>query len=317
MVDDTCVVKKFIRVVPPCFTQVVVSIEMFCDLKKMTVEELVGHLRAAEDQLDDKVEQIVDKTGHLLLTEEDWLEKHKHRFQAGSKEGGGGAGGSHSKGKTVARSDGGGSGAIKLTSKGTPRRKGHYRNCGIYGHWVRDFCLLAQSDDESWRWHARFGHLNFRALHDLGAKNMVEGMPTVKRVEKVCDGCALGKQHRTPFPQVSSYRTKKGLELVHADLCGHITPKTLGGSSYFLLVVDDHNRYMWVEMLKTKDQALDCFKKIKLRAEMESGGKLKALRTYRGGEFTSNPFSIFYSEGGIKHYTTTPYSPQQNGVVEC
>jgi hypothetical protein len=25
---------------------------------------------------------------------------------------------------------------------------------------------------------------------------------------------------------------------------------------------------------------------------------------------------VFYSQGGIKHYTTTPYSPQQNGVVE-
>jgi len=46
------------------------------------------------------------------------------------------------------------------------------------------------------------------------------------------------------------------------------------------------------------------------------GGKLKALRTDRGGEFISNMFSIFCDESGIKHYTTTPYSPQQNGVVE-
>jgi len=177
-------------------------------------------------------------------------------------------------------------------------------------------CLLAQCDSESWLWHARFGHLNFRALNDLSAKQMVEGLPTVTRVEKVCDGCVLGKQHRTPFPKVSSYRAEKCLELVHADLCGHITPKTVGGASYFLLVVDDHSRYMWVEMLKSKDQALECFKKIKLRAEMESDGKLKALRTDRGGEFVSNMFSVFCSEGGIKHFTTTPYSPQQNGVVE-
>ena len=141
-------------------------------------------------------------------------------------------------------------------------------------------------------------------------------MPIVKRIEQVCDGCVLGKQHRKPFPQASSFRAEKGLELVHADLCGHITPKTLGGAAYFLLVVDDCGRYMWVEMLKTKDQALDCFKKIKLIADVESGEKLKALRTDRGVEFTSNLFSVFCSDGGIKHYTTTPYSPQQNGVVE-
>jgi len=114
-------------------------------------------------------------------------------------------------------------------------------------------CLHAQTEDASWRWHARFGHLNFRALSNLKTKNMVGGLPTVTRVEKVCDGCVLGKQHRAPFPKVSSFRAEKCLELVHVDLCGHITPKSFGGASFFLLVVDDHSRYMWVELLKSKD----------------------------------------------------------------
>jgi hypothetical protein len=141
-------------------------------------------------------------------------------------------------------------------------------------------------------------------------------MSGVRRIEKNCDGCVLGKQHRKPFPQMSSFKAEKGLDLVHADLCGQITPRSIGGASYFLLVVDDHSRYMWIEMLKSKDQALDSFKKIVARAKNESGGKLKALRTDRGGEFNSNLFSVFCSEGGVKHYTTTPYTPQQNGVVE-
>jgi hypothetical protein len=67
----------------------------------------------------------------------------------------------------------------------------------------------------------------------LGAKSMVVGMPCVKEVEKVCDGCVLGKQHRKPFPQVSNFRAEKGLELVHADLCGKITPESIGGSFLF------------------------------------------------------------------------------------
>lgn len=60
--------------------KVVVSIEMFCDLKVLTVEELVGRLRAAEDRMEEKVGHIVNKAGRLLLAEEDWLAKHKHRF---------------------------------------------------------------------------------------------------------------------------------------------------------------------------------------------------------------------------------------------
>ena len=47
-VEETKIVKKFLRVAPARFTQVVVSIEMFCDLKTMKLEELVGKLRAAE-----------------------------------------------------------------------------------------------------------------------------------------------------------------------------------------------------------------------------------------------------------------------------
>ena len=55
-IDDVKVVKKFLRVAPARFTSVIVSIEMFCDLKKLTVEELIGRLRAAEERLEEKVE---------------------------------------------------------------------------------------------------------------------------------------------------------------------------------------------------------------------------------------------------------------------
>jgi hypothetical protein len=66
--------------------------------------------------------------------------------------------------------------------------------------------LMSKMEDTSWLWHARYGHLNFKALHELGARGLVEGMPVVKPVKQVCDGCALGKQHRTSFPRVSVYR---------------------------------------------------------------------------------------------------------------
>jgi transposase InsO family protein len=72
---------------------------------------------------------------------------------------------------------------------------------------------------------------------------------------------------------------------------------------------------MWIELLITKDEAL-FYNKIKERAEVDQEGRLKSLRTNRGGEFNSSQFSIFCSDQGIMHYTTTPYSPQQNGVVE-
>nr|GEX13210.1 zinc finger, CCHC-type [Tanacetum cinerariifolium] len=49
---------------------------------------------------------------------------------------------------------------------------------------------------------------------------------------------------------------------------------------------------------------------------MEMKMKLRMLRTYRGGEFTSNEYTKYCKENKIARQLTTPYSPQQNGVVE-
>jgi hypothetical protein len=38
-------------------------------------------------------------------------------------------------------------------------------------------CFLAKHTDPARKWHARFGHLNFRSLRKLGRLKMLEGMP--------------------------------------------------------------------------------------------------------------------------------------------
>lgn len=81
--------------------------------------------------------------------------------------------------------------------------------------------------------------------------------------------------------------------------------------------MDDYSRYMWVYLIKTKDEALSMFQKFKLQVEKESSHKVKMIRTDRGGEFNSNQFQFFCEQAGIKRQLTTPHTPQQNGVVEC
>jgi hypothetical protein len=50
---------------------------------------------------------------------------------------------------------------------------------------------------------------------------------------------------------------------------------------------------MWLELIKTKDEALRFFKKVKALAETERGSKLLAFRSNRGSEFNSREFSVF------------------------
>ena len=122
---------------------------------------------------------------------------------------------------------------------------------------------------------------------------MVRGLPHIKHGGELCDSCLAGKQRRLPFPKAAKYHAKDALELVHGDLYGPITPATNGGRRYFLLLMDDCSRYMWLQLLTSKDEAAAAIKKFKMRVEAESGKKLHVLRTDRCGEFTSVEFTAY------------------------
>lgn len=131
-----------------------------------------------------------------------------------------------------------------------------------------------------------------------------------------CEGCLMTKQARKPFPDHTSFAAKQVLELVYGDICGRIAPETLAGNRYFLLLVDDFSRKMWVYMLKSKGEAFKAFKKFKSWVETKTEQKIKIFRTDRGGEFCSRIFTRFCEENGILRHYTAPYTPQQNRVVE-
>ena len=68
--------------------------------------------------------------------------------------------------------------------------------------------------------------------------------------------------------------------------------------------------------MKTKDEVFSRFEEFKVQAENLIGKKIKVLRTDNGGGYTSNDFSDFCKEAGIKRELTIPCNPQHNGVVE-
>ena len=69
-ITDAGVVKKLLQVVPERLTQAAVSLVMFLDLNKVTIEEVIGRLRVFEERA--KPAQITDAMGRLMLCEEDW-----------------------------------------------------------------------------------------------------------------------------------------------------------------------------------------------------------------------------------------------------
>jgi transposase InsO family protein len=88
------------------------------------------------------------------------------------------------------------------------------------------------------------------------------------------------------------------------------------GRRYFLLLVDDATRDMWVVLLTANSEASSAIKRIQAAAKKECGPKLQVLRTNNGGEFTAAEFAAYCADEGITRHFSAPYTMQKNGVVE-
>jgi hypothetical protein len=144
---------------------------------------------------------------------------------------------------------------------------------------ARPLCLMVHKEDEAWQWHERHDHANFGSLEKMSKLEMVRGLPLISHTDQFCNTCVLAKHRHGAFPKQSKYRVDKTLELVHDDLCRPVKPVTPGERRYFLLLVDDATRYVWVALLVAKSKATGAIRHIQVAVEKECGCKPRVLRT--------------------------------------
>jgi transposase InsO family protein len=135
--------------------------------------------------------------------------------------------------------------------------------------------------------------------------------------DRVCSACQGGKQvgvHHPPHKNIMT--TDRPLELLHMDLFGPIAYISIDGSKYCLVILDDYSRFTWVLFLQEKTQTQDTLKGFLRQAQNEFELRIKKIRSDNGTEFKNSQIEGFLEEEGIKHEFSSPYTPQQNGVVE-
>lgn len=169
---------------------------------------------------------------------------------------------------------------------------------------------VEEKDSLAQVWHKRLGHISEAGLHVL-EKQELFGKKSLCKLD-FCENFVLGKSHRVSFG-VGRHTTLGVIDYVRSDLSGPSQVESLGGKRYFLSIIDDYSRRVWVYILRFKHEAFGKFKEWKQLVENQTGRTVKKLSTNNGLEFCNREFEQLCSESGISRHLTVAGTPQQNG----
>ncbi|CAI7805216.1 unnamed protein product [Closterium sp. NIES-53] len=183
--------------------------------------------------------------------------------------------------------------------------------------WAKGSSGSGEADWETW--HERLCHVNFPMLQKLVKDKSLKGLEVKGAAKEIgsCPTCLETKFTKFPFSSGTG-PAKAPLALVHMDVVGPMRAPSLSGSRYFLTIVDNHTRAVWVYPLKTMGEvAAAVLKEWMPRAQRESGHKVKVIHTDNGGEFIGADFEAVLKKKGIQHQLTRTTSHIESRYVDC
>jgi len=152
-----------------------------------------------------------------------------------------------------------------------------------------------------------------RSLVSSRLHQMISLYPYIK-VNKnvVCDLCHYVKHKHLPFIHSISHASDN-FELLHFDIWGPLSTLSVHGHRYFLTILDDHSRFLWIILLKSKAEVSNHVKNFVTLIQNQFHITPKYTRAYNGPEFLLHDF---YASHGIIHQRSCVETPPQNGRVE-
>ncbi|GJU34868.1 putative ribonuclease H-like domain-containing protein [Tanacetum coccineum] len=125
-----------------------------------------------------------------------------------------------------------------------------------------------------------------------------------------------GKQHKASCKAKTVSSISHSLQLLHMDLFGPTSVRSLNHKTYCLVITDDFSRFSWVFFLRTKDETSAILKDFIRQIENQLNQKVKTIRSDNGTKFKNKDVIEFCGSKGIKREYSNARTPQQNGVAE-
>ena len=171
--------------------------------------------------------------------------------------------------------------------------------------------VKSSSEEEIMDIHRRMGHPSFYLLNHMYS-HLFKGID-ISTI--VCDACQLGKFKRATFPP-TDHRKEIPFQLIHFDVWGPSPQTDILGKRYFLVCTDDYSRYSWLFLLKDKTEVTSNIKNLCKLIKRQFEEDVRGIRTDNARDFLNTELKEFLESEEIKHETSCPYTPQQNGLAE-
>lgn len=154
-------------------------------------------------------------------------------------------------------------------------------------------------------WHNRIGHASQSKIMSIPeVKSQISEVPT-----HVCVTYPMVRFTNLSYNSSSSHVVSL-CSLVHANIWGPYKVPTRNKYKYFLTLVDDSSRMVWVYLLKFKSDFMQTLKAFYAYVTTQFDCQIKVLRTDNALEFKDKPCNEFYADKVILHQTSIAYKPQ-------
>jgi len=135
--------------------------------------------------------------------------------------------------------------------------------------------------------------------------------------DRICETCILAN-HKRKIIRIPVQCTTTPFELVHSDTCGPFATKSIGGTTHFIIFIDDFSRFAYVYPLLNKlaGTCTGIFQLFQKKVK-NWGYTIKRFRCNNGqGKYDNRLFCGILAAGGISFGLAPAYTQHKNGVAE-
>jgi hypothetical protein len=138
-----------------------------------------------------------------------------------------------------------------------------------------------RTHDSSKLWHCRLGHNSRGRIENL-VKNVILPLLEFSDIEQ-CIDCI--KEKYVKQIKMGANRSTTTVEIIHTDICGPFSVKSVDGYDSFIIFIDDYSQYGYIYPIKERSEALDKFKIFKAEVENQHDKRIKIVQFDRGGDY--------------------------------